>query len=139
MHPAHESCPICKCELMHSKYLARKCKIADDKVLSYIESVCSHVDFEAPSPDYPYHLFFQVVSLYNDILFQSIDFPDMGRRVEVNYVLHVSKIIYAPKVDVHATQWSPPDILEFKGKLLDLDYPKLEKIRNKINTLIPFL
>jgi hypothetical protein len=124
---------------MHVKYLARKCKIANDKVLSYVESVCNHVDFGADSPDYSYHQFFQVVSLYNDMLFQSIDFPDMGRRVEVNYVLNLSKIIYAPKVDIHATHWSPPDILEFKGKLLDLDYPKLEKIRNKISVLIPFL
>lgn len=149
MLSSHEKCPICGIELHHIKYLDKPCKIAGGKKLSYLESVCNKIiDFKDPNPDLPYHQYFQVTSLYGTILFESVQFTNIGRVVTVNHITMTSEIIYHPPGDRHSitnpTPYVPgpttlPQILEFKNRILSLDYPKLEKIREKINVLAPFL
>ena len=135
MSSSHEKCPICYQEMQHSKYLNRSCKIAGGKKLSYLESVCNKVcDFDAPQW-YPYHQYFQVTSLYGTILFESVHFSDVGRMVSVNHITMISEIIYFP---LPSSPPGPGHTLEFK-RMLVLDYPKLEKIREKIDMLSPFL
>jgi hypothetical protein len=118
---------------MHSKHLNRTCKIAGGKERSFLESVCNKSTLN-PDDKFP-HQFFQVSSLYGQILFQSVHFLDVGRVVQVNYVSNSSEIMY----------WAPsggegkPDILEFKNKIFEFDYPALEKIKNKTSVLAPFL
>lgn len=150
MLSSHEKCPICYQELRHSKRLNTPCKVAGGKKLSYLESVCNKIaDFNDPKPSLPYHQYFQVTSLYGTVLFESVHFTDIGRVVTVNHITMTSEIIYHPPVDRHCVTGpnippapGPPiqsQILEFKNRILDLDYPKLEKIREKINVLAPFL
>lgn len=134
---SHEKCPVCGIELHHIKYLDRPCKIAGGKKLSYLESVCNKIiDFKDPNPDLPYHQYFQVTSLYGTILFESVQFTDIGRMISVNHITMTSEIIYFPPV---GSAPGPGQTLEFKNQILDLDYPKLEKIRAKISTLALFL
>lgn len=146
MSSSHETCPICHRELVHAKYLNRPCKIAGGQAMSFLESTCNNVDFSKPSPDYPFHLFFQVSSLYETKLFESVSFPDINRLVSVNYVTMTSEITYYGPSDTHfitsphaPTTFTPPQIVTVKNKVLTLDYPKLEKIRDKIRILAPFL
>lgn len=135
MSSSHEKCPVCYIEMQHSKHLDKPCKIAGGKKLSYLESVCNRIrDFDAPQ-NHPYHQYFQVTSLYGTVLFESIRFPDIGRMVSVNHITMKSEIIYFPSV---GSPPGPGQTLEFK-RILELDYPKLEKIREKINVLAPFL
>lgn len=150
---SHEKCPICNKELQHSKYLNSSCKIAGGKKMSYLESVCNKIaDFNEKNSPYPYHQYFQVTSLYGTMLFESVQFTDIGRVVTINHITMTSEIIYHPSEDHHfipnptnpSVYISPsppilPQILEFKNRIFTLDYPKLEKIREKINLLAPFL
>jgi hypothetical protein len=145
MSSSHEVCPICSNELKHIKYLAKPCKIAGGKVMSFMESVCNNVPAE-PVPGQSGHLFFQVTSLYGQLLFESVQFLESDRWVGVNYLMSCSEFAYYPKADIHCitqpTPLSPPakvERLEFKNKILELDYPNLEKIKNKMNVLVPFL
>lgn len=153
MSSSHEKCPICFIEMQHIKHLNEPCKIAGGKKLSYLESVCNRIrDFDDPKPTLPYHQYFQVTSLYGTMLFESVQFTDIGRVVTINHITMTSEIIYHPSEDHHfipnptnpSVYISPsppilPQILEFKNRIFALDYPKLEKIREKINLLAPFL
>lgn len=126
-------------ELHHIKYLNNPCQIAGGKKLSYLESVCNKIkDFDTPLAGYPFHQYFQVTSLYGTILFESVTFTDIGRFVSVNHITMTSEIMYYPKPGFDA---APAQLLklEFKNRVLNLDYPKLEKIQEKIRVLAPFL
>ena len=143
MLSSHEMCPVCKGELRHIKYINKACKIAGGKAMSFVESVCNNVGDLKSTSDIPIHQFFQVTSLYSERLFEKVEFPDQGRAVEVNYVLHESIMWYYPKPefniqDPNTKAWTPPEKIAFK-RLLTLDYPKLEKTINKFNVLVPFL
>jgi hypothetical protein len=138
MTPSHETCPICSGVLLNCKYLHHPCKIADNKRMSYIDSVCNDV-YDVGRRNWLVHQFFQVTSLYGDCLFESITFVKHGILVEVNYIKVVSTITYSnsPKHSILFPQ-DAMQKLEF-ARILELDYPKLENLLTKTKSLAPFL
>ena len=76
------------------------------------------------------HLFFQISDLYGERLFEKINFPEKSVEIEVNYVLHLTTLNYFER----------PPYTEFKtikleNRLIELDYPDLKNIINKIKTI----
>lgn len=128
---SHERCPVCNREMKHVQRLSRPCEIANNRTMSYLESYCLNDDAQNVILGIMQHDFFQVSSLYGERYFESVVFPDLKRRVEINYISTTSKISY--------WKGSPASTLEFKNRLLEFDYPKLEKIKEKTNILAPFL
>lgn len=130
---SHEVCPICKKEFKNIKYLNKKCGIASGEVMSFLESICHNSTLD-PKEDFP-HSFFQVSSLYGQILFQSIDFIDLGRRVEINYISNSSNILFWP----NPTSNGDLKTVHLENKILVFDFPYLEKIKEKTSTYALFL
>lgn len=140
MSLSHDKCPICNRELQHSKYFNHPCMAAGGKNLSYLDSVCNNVkDFQKPPEGYPIHTFFQVTSLYGDCLEEAVLFPDTGVDVSVNYIKQVSTITYFARYNYTDTAYKEPMKIVWEGRVLEFDYPKLEKLINKVRTLAPFL
>lgn len=136
MLSSHETCPVCQRELKHAKYINKKCAALDGKAISFVESVCNLVTDE--EHEYPRHIFFQVTTLYKTCLMEKIQFPFDSFEVEVNYHRSNTIITYLPKPDPFAANARPLDKIEMK-RLLDLDYPSLEKVIKKAKTLALFL
>lgn len=144
MLSSHEICPICGKELLHSKKLNQSCAVVDHKKMSFVESICNtgSNDIEHGSPA---HIFFQITSLYGCLLFQKIHLANHNFEVDINYTKHTSTITYLPRQNIfdQKTQtWITnfqPEKVPLEEVLLDLDYPKLEKIIKKVKTLAPFL
>lgn len=138
MIPAHEKCPICHCELRHSKYINKHCLVLNKKI-SYVESVCNQPDVMSDNKSYPIHLFFQVCSLYGELLYQKVQLITHYFEADINYPLHKSSILIFGKPDIYATVAVPPDIINMDNRLLEFDFPQLEKLINKANTCKLFL
>jgi hypothetical protein len=140
---SYENCPVCQRCLIHSKRICRKCTIARGQILSFVESVCNQCNnsdavlgLSKINHDLPNHIFFQVSSLYGNLLFEKVYFPPKCIEVEVNYVLSLSKLIYLPTnalSDRHFTE------VVLNGYLIKLDYPLLEKTQKRIKTLAAFV
>lgn len=136
MLSSHEKCPICGEEMKHAKYLNKKCLALNDKIICYVESICNRV--EDQEREYRRHLFFQVTTLYGELLMEKIQFPFDSIEIEVNYHKSQSIITYLPKPDPYRPNAVPVDKVEIP-RLLVLDYPKLEKTINKAKTLVLFI
>jgi hypothetical protein len=134
MLSAHETCPICNKPLLFAKYINKDSGIMKKK-FSWAEGICNK------GIDNYQHVFFQISSLYGERLFEKISFAAKSCEIEVNYVDHYSQINYWPKVnqDIHNASSSIPESVRIDNKLVDLDYPLLEKATNKIKTLALFL
>lgn len=133
---SHDKCPICGLGLKHiPKIMIAAPIIHQNKSGSYIESICNK--------DMTFHLFFQLSSKEGERLVEKITFPQEGKEIEVNYTLNKTSMIYQSKTrfDSQQKKWDhrPPTILELKDRILDLDYPGLEKITKKIKSLAAFL
>jgi len=134
---AHEKCPVCQRSLNSYTHLCNKCIVTGGQILSYIEYTCNSdiLNVLQGGPNNINHLFAQVSSLYGDLFFEKVYFPLKSIEVEVNYVLHLSKLIYLPKVN------SNRDTTEVivKGHLIKLDYPHLERAQKRIKNLAVFV
>ena len=123
MLPSHKCCPICNKTLVSSRLINKKCDLFDGKAFSYIFSSCS-VDSK--------HYFMQYSSLYGEILFENIMPPNAKFIVAVNYVKSNSSISYLSSKRIESVT---PIYLD---RLLVLDYPSLDKIIDKANSLLLF-
>lgn len=147
MLSSHERCPICQKDFVNAKYLAKPCAVINKTSLSYIESICNRSEWTSSPSPIPEHSFFQITSLYGELLFQKILFAHLNAEVEVNYVLDESVITYFPKADIHCitqinlspSPFKMPEKVIVKRRRFDLDFPFLSKTINKIKTLAPFL
>lgn len=137
MLSSHEQCPICGRNFIHGKYLNKYCPVVE-QIICYVESIYNHIT-QMTNIEYPVHTYFQVSSLYGEMLYQKVHFPFKDMEVEVNYTKKLNTITYFSKSDIHSTQISmPPDKIEIK-RILELDFPHLTKILNKAKTLVLFL
>lgn len=137
MSCSHEKCPVCGKDLLHAKYLNQLCVVLSQKT-SFVESICNQVKELSDESEYPQHLFFQVTSLYGQLMYEKINFPSRNFEVEVNYI-KVSKQSVITYFNVaNSASTTPATKLEI-NRLLELDYPKLEKVIRKVKTLAPFL
>src|SRR5271156_1631850 len=107
MSSSHEKCPVCGKDLLHSKRLNQLCIVLNMK-MSFVESVCNNV-VEPPADEieYPQHLFFQVTSLYGELLYEKINFPFKSFEIEVNYT-KISKQSVITYFSVNANHTVPP-------------------------------
>lgn len=146
MLSSHEKCPVCLKDFHHAKYINKDCPIINQPKFSFVESICNRgIDFTIKT-SYPPHTFFQLSSLYNEMLFQKVDFPDKNVWIEINYPLHQTVLVYTPKADIHCVTQPmviPTPVVQpeklILNKLIDLDFPMLEKALNKIRVFAPFL
>lgn len=134
MLASHEVCPICNQPLLIGKYINKDSGIMKKK-FSWAEGICNK------GSDNYQHVFFQISSLYGERLFEKISFAEKHCEIEINYVSHSSQINYWSKPKEGETQSSSslPESLLIPNKIVDLDYPLLEKAINKIKTLALFL
>jgi len=146
MLPSHEVCPICNKKIHHIKCISKKCPILNIDSLSFIESICNNVDTTIIDKkiEHSIHLFFEITSLYGELLYMKVNFPyyNSGVDVEVNYSLHKSTITYfnKPIFDKNKFRINKfAEILVLENRLLELDFPTLEKTIKKIKTIAPFL
>jgi hypothetical protein len=137
MLPSYEACPICQTDLKHRPMLNKPCPLIEKDKLSFVESVCNS------KPENTHHLYFQLTSLYKEMMCEIITFPTRGFVVEVNYVLHCSRITFWNKAKYDDTLgiWTEaiPDVVELDNKLITLDYPSLDKMIRKVTNLASFL
>ncbi len=140
-----DKCPVCRGDFVNAKYLAKPCPLLSKNNFSFVESICNQVNFLQTDTDYPYHAYFQITSLYGELLFQKIDLLMYTASIEVNYVLDQTVITYLPKADIHCITLpnnntpKQPEKITIQGKKVELDYPLLRKTINKIKTLAPFI
>jgi hypothetical protein len=124
MLSSHKNCPICQAPLIEMINRANT-----------IISSCKQ--------DITFHSFGQVSSLERNLMVETIHFPQEEISIEVNYELNSTKMVYVkrPKWDSEKKKWqhSPPDFVELKDRIIELDYPKLKKTINKIKSLAIFL
>lgn len=108
----HAQCPICNGDLRMDVLLRNETWIG--KKLNIKKYVCFKDSF------------IQITDLYNSVLFESIGFGK-GLSLAVNYVYHNSTIYL-----------NGANKIELKNRIVDLDYPLLEKARQKAQTLALF-
>lgn len=108
----HDRCPICNSELKVDVLLRNETWFG--KKIHIKKYVCSKDSF------------IQITDLYKSVLFESVSF-DKGLSLNINYVNHNS-IIYL----------DGSNKIELKNRIVDLDYPLLEKARQKVKTLALF-
>jgi hypothetical protein len=137
MSCSHEKCPVCGKDLLHAKYLNQLCVVLSQKT-SFVESVCNQMADPPDESVYPTHLFFQITSLYGALLYEKINFPYKSFEVEVNYTKIAKQSVITYFSPPNVLKSVPPTKLEI-NRLLELDYPKLEKVIRKVKTLAPFL
>lgn len=142
MLSSHETCPICGKGLLHSKKLNQPCAVVDNKKMSFVESICNTNNTDI-NQEFPHHIFFQVTSLYGELLYQKIDLIKYNCEVDINYTSHSSQLKYLKpsrwNEGTQTWQGGQIDVVPLENFLLDFDYPKLEKIIKKVKTLAPFL
>lgn len=120
-----EYCPICQYRLIQVVETAAKpCKRLDGLVISYVQSGC------LKTPDS--HTYYQISSLYGHLYLEEIYFKDTNRSISVNYTKSKTTITYCTNGQISEEKIEIP-------RILTLDYPKLEKIQEKMNILTPFL
>lgn len=136
MIKAHQTCPICNSEFVISKHVNERCVPLDMK-LSFIEYKCSQ------SKPYvlPKHSFFQITSLYGELLFEKIYFPKNTIVIEdcdikINYVAHDTIFSYFSNKEYRRTN---SEKVHIKNRLVSMDYPHLTKAINKLKSLAMLL
>jgi hypothetical protein len=114
----------------------------DKDKTSFIYSYCNLPDIIANNRDYPLHTFSEYSSLYGHPLYQGIFFSKFNFTVRCFYVLYKTEIeyysgsvAYNNTIDYHERS----EILELNNRILEPDYPKLEKLIKKAKSLAPFL
>jgi hypothetical protein len=85
----------------------------------------------------PSHVFFQITSLYNELLVEKICFPRDNFEIDVNYVLTSTILTYFNSSTL--SNYVENDKVVLKNRLVTLDYPDLIKARKKIKTLALFI
>ena len=144
MLSSHEKCPVCGKEMRHIKYLNKKCGVLNNQAVSFVESVCSDVIFAKDMKkveDYPYHQFFQVTSLYGDLYFQKVQFPDKNQEININYYTKKSEMIWygSWKTDpVTGEDVTTEPITASIDAIIELDYPFLERTIRRFKSLLIF-
>ncbi len=128
----YEVCPVCKKDLIYSTYIRKPCVVLNEKNFSFVESICNHSDIADIGKNLPTHLYFQVASLYGDLLYEKVDFSGKSYSIIVNYVSHSTSLEY------YSLEKSTEKIL-LKNRLIIWDFPDLTKAHNKIKTLALFL
>ena len=140
MLSSHETCPICKRGMIHSNKINKECLVLDNKKMSFVESICNQT---AVDNNVIQHVFFQITSLYGELLFTRVQLNNHALEITVNYPKHDSEIKYLTKAYFdHKTQtWSGgnPESIKFDNTLLDLDFPDLSKTIKRAKILAPFL
>lgn len=136
MIKAYETCPICHQAMIHSKRLNKSCPLIEKDKFSYVESVCNHTSTDKNN-DMPSHVFFQITSLYNELLVEKICFPRDNFEIDVNYVLTSTILTYFNSSTL--SNYVENDKVVLKNRLVTLDYPDLIKARKKIKTLALFI
>ena len=121
----HEVCPLCGEGLIHSKLVRKDCPAIEKKSFSFVESLCN-----LSHDDDTNHIFFQITSLYEDMYFESIAFPFKHIQVSVDYVNHVTTLMYMKK-PIKFTL-NPPDIISLKDTLVKIDYSDIDKTIKKV-------
>ena len=130
MIKSHQICPVCQKQLINSTKLAQSCPLINKFRFSFIESICNHSNISDCGYHLPSHLFFQISDLYEERLLEKISFPEKYVEIEVNYILHLTTLNYFER----------PPSTEFKtikleNRLIELDYPDLKNVINKIKTI----
>lgn len=140
MLSSHETCPICNREMIHSKKINVPCLVVDNKKMSFVESICNQTVIDNHVIE---HVFFQITSLYGELLFTRVQLSNLALELTINYTKHNSEIKYLTKAHFdHKTQtWSggTPEAINFDNTLLDLDFPDLSKTIKRAQMLAPFL
>lgn len=134
MLASRDICPICNKKLLIAKFINKDSGLFKKK-FSWTETICN-----SGSDNYE-HVFLEVSSIYGERLFEKISFASKACEIEVNYVEHYSQINYwaKPQDGQQHSSSSLPEVLRIPNKLVELDYPLLEKATNKIKTLALFL
>lgn len=130
MLPSRENCPVCNKQLQHIKRLNKPCVLINKPSLSYVESVCN----TSNSPDAVGHHYFQISSLYSELLYEKVGIYDINSEVSLVYPSHKTVVRLWPQP--FSNQQS--EQIEFPN-IWKLDYPKLEKISEKIKVIKAFL
>ena len=73
------------------------------------------------------------------MLFQKVELTQQNVSLEINYVLHESVITYLPKLNRDIDTVVLPERLVLATRLVELDFPFLEKSIKKMKTLANFL
>jgi len=133
----HEICPVCHSNMIHSKHINKNCPLIEKDKFSYVESICNQSSTDKNN-DMPDHIFFQITSLYNELLLEKIHFPRPKDNFEitVNYVLASTILTYFNSSTLANYKGNENVIL---NRIITLDYPDLIKARNKIKTLVLFI
>lgn len=127
----HNHCPVCGNIFCHSaKYLQTKCYVLNNKKLSFVEYICDGI-----RDTFTQHVFFQIISLYDDLYYECVSLPENNIEVAVDYVNNITFLIYLR----NKTPANRSETMELKNTIIELDYPKLEKVIQKVNTYKPFL
>jgi hypothetical protein len=114
-------CPICQNKLRNKK-IGYKNLVGGSKAANYIERVC------AKSMEHTIQLFTDGYTKKVDLLKISLN-RRSSRILEVDFVNN--------KCRLHCMKMSKPDTIEI-DKMLDLDFPDLKKLKEKLSIYVIF-
>lgn len=121
----HKVCPLCGEGLVNSKFIRRDCPAIKKKNFSFVESRCNIYHSDDSS-----HIFFQIISLYGDMYCESISFPFKRIQVSIDYVNHITSLMYTKKsINFKPI---PPDIIDLKDTIIDIDYLNIDRTIKKV-------
>lgn len=121
MLPSHKQCPICNLNLCVNAYVNEHC-LQLDKKISYIKGTCNSLTHKEYS-------FSQVTSLYNELFYEQITVKNNDIIISNNYINRKTIISYSSKNS------GALESLEYNQKMIEFDYPKMEKIIRKAKIL----
>lgn len=136
MRKPHSQCPICFNNLNQEKcinayYPQLMALGSSGGKLSFIKATCSTTSQRFNFVEPPFlHYYIQISSLYGELLLENILFVEDHYEIDINYIKSKTIIQYN---GINST-----DNIKL-NKIIELDYPNLNYVKQKINSLALFM
>lgn len=145
MSSSPKQCPVCDSAMTEERYinesLDKHFRFVDKDKTSFFYYRCNLPDVKSDNKPYPIHTYSLYTTLYDGTLYEGIYLYDIHISVRIFYALYKTEIVYY-NTKYNTEPGIPdtdPEMITLDNRLLEPDYPKLEKLINKVKSLAPFL
>lgn len=142
----NKKCPICNSEMISNRFINEPISnhffFVDKDKTSFIFYSCNLPDIKSDNRSYPIHTYSLYTTLYDGIYYQGI------YLVEHNLSIRNYHALYKTEIEYFSSSLEPEDmfnsveettLVTLSNRLLDFDFPNLEKAIKKAKSLAPFL
>lgn len=145
MSSSPKLCPICSTEMIVQRHinepLDNHFRFVDKDKTSFNYYKCNLPDIISDNKPYPIHTYSLYTTLYDGILYQGIYLYKINIAIKIFHALYRTEISYFTNKDIDNVGYyaEESDLIVLDNRLLEPDYPKMEKLISKAKSLAPFL